>query len=69
MYTLSSCEFIIPYLIIPSIQGSQLRRPSMLNTRYFRFGRKFQLSVRPSGRDFYEENISALEANFGWQEA
>ena len=50
-------------------QGSRLRRPSMLNTRYFRFGRKFWLSVRPSGRDFYEENISALEANFNWQEA
>ena len=41
----------------------------MLNTRYVRFGRKFRLSVRPSGRDFYEENISALEANFGSQEA
>ena len=50
-------------------QGSRLRRPSMLNTRYFRFGRKFRLSVRPSGRDFYEETISALEVNFGWQEA
>ena len=37
--------------------------------RYFRFGREFRLSVRPLGRDFYEENISALEANFGWQEA
>ena len=46
-------------------QGSRLRRPSILNTRYFRFGRKFRLSVRPSGRDFYEGNISALEANFG----
>ena len=54
--------------IIQCKQGSRLRRPSMLNTRYFRFGRKFRLSVRPSGRDFYEENISALEANFGWQE-
>ena len=42
---------------------------SMLNKRHFRFGREFQLSVRPSGRDFYVENISALEANFGWQEA
>ena len=50
-------------------QGSRLRRPSMLNTRYFRFGCKFRLSVRPSERDFYEENISALEVNFGWQEA
>ena len=47
------------------LQGSRLRRPSILNTRYFRFGRKFRLSVRPSGRDFYEGNISALEANFG----
>ena len=46
-------------------QGSRLRRPSILNTRYFRFGRKFRLSVCPSGRDFYEGNISALEANFG----
>ena len=45
-------------------QGSRLRRPSMLNTRYFRFGRKFRLSVGPLGRDFYIENISALEANF-----
>ena len=45
-------------------QGSRLRRPSMLNTRYFRFGREFRLSVRPSGHDFYEENISALEAKF-----
>ena len=45
-----------------------IRRPSMLNTRYFRFGRKFRLSVRPD-RDFYVENISALEVNFGWQEA
>ena len=34
-------------------QGSRLRRPSMLNTRYFRFGREFRLSVRPSGRNFY----------------
>ena len=50
-------------------QGSRFRRPSMLNTRYFRFGREFRLSVRPSGHDFYVENISALEANFGWQEA
>ena len=47
------------------VQGSRLRRPSILNTRYFRFGRKFRLSVRPSGRDSYEGNISALEANFG----
>ena len=47
------------------LQGSRLRRPSILNTRYFRFGRKFRLSVRPLGRDFYEGNISALEANFG----
>ena len=39
----------------------------MLNTRYFRFGREFRLSVCPLGHDFYEENISALEANFGWQ--
>ena len=23
-----------------------------VNTQYFRFGREFQLSVRPSGRDF-----------------
>ena len=58
LLTLSYCKY----------QGSRLRRPSMLNTRYFRFGRKFRLSVCPSGRDFYEENISALEANFGWQE-
>ena len=36
-----------------SIQGSRLRRPSMLYTRYFRFGREFRLSVRPSVRDFY----------------
>ena len=36
----------------------------MLNTRYFRFGCEFRLSVPPSERDFYEENISALEANF-----
>ena len=50
-------------------QGLRLRRPSMLYTRYFRFGRKFRLSVRLSGRDFNEEKISALEANFGWQEA
>ena len=50
---------------IVSTQGSRLRRPSILNTRYFRFGRKFRLSVHPSGRDFYEGNISALEANFG----
>ena len=50
------------------LQGSRLRHPSMLNTRYFRFGREFQLSVRLSGHDFYVENISALEANFGWQE-
>ena len=35
------------------MQGSRLRRPSMLYTRYFRFGREFRLSVRPSGRDFY----------------
>ena len=35
------------------LQGSRLRRPSMLYTRYFRFGREFRLSVRPSGRDFY----------------
>ena len=41
----------------------------MLNTRYFRFGRKFQLAVPPLGRDFHVENISALEANFGRQEA
>ena len=27
--------------------------PSMLYTQYFRFGREFRLSVRPSGRDFY----------------
>ena len=46
-----------------------IRHPSMLNTRYFRFGRKLRLSVRPSGRDFYVENISALEVNFGWHEA
>ena len=51
--------------ILNKFQGSRLRRPSILNTRYFRFGRKFRLSVRPSGRDFYEGNISALEANFG----
>ena len=51
------------------MQGSRLRRPSMLNTWYFRFGHEFRLSVRPSGRDFYVENISASEANFGWQEA
>ena len=25
----------------------------MLYTQYFRFGREFRLSVRPSGRDFY----------------
>ena len=31
--------------------------------QYFRFGRKFRFR-----RDFYEENNSALEANFGWQE-
>ena len=49
-------------------QGSRLRCPSMLNTRYFRFGCEFWLSVRPSGYDFYIENIDALEANFGWQE-
>ena len=36
-----------------SLQGSRLRRPSMLYTQYFRFGREFRLSVRPSGRDFY----------------
>ena len=46
-------------------QGSRLCRPSMLNTRYFRFGREFWLSER----DFYIENISALEANFSLQEA
>ena len=57
-------QFYKLYLCILS-QGSRLRRPSILNTQYFRFGRKFQLSVRPSGRDFYEGNISALEANFG----
>ena len=34
-------------------QGSRLRRPSRLYTRYFRFGREFRLSVCPSGRDFY----------------
>ena len=45
-------------------QVSRLHCPSMLNTRYFRFGREFRLSVCPSGRDFYVENISALEANF-----
>ena len=45
-------------------QGSRLRRLSMLNTRYFRFGPEFRLSVRPSGCDFYVDNISALEANF-----
>ena len=50
-------------------QGSRLRCPRMLNMRYFRFGRKFRLSVRPSGRNFYVDNISALEANFEWQEA
>ena len=50
-------------------QVSRLHRPGMLNTHYFRFVRKFRLSVRRSGRDFYEENISTLEANFGWQEA
>ena len=49
------------------MQGSRLRRPSM-STRYFRFGREFRLSMHPSGRNFYEENISALEANFIWQE-
>ena len=59
----------ISIYILEKGQGSRLRRPSMLNTRYFRFGREFRLSVRLSGRDFYEENISALEANFGWQEA
>ena len=52
-----------------TFQGSRLRCPSMLNMRYFRFGRKFRLSVRPSGCDFYVDNISALEANFEWQEA
>ena len=36
---------------------------------YFRFGCKFLLSVHPSGCDFYEENIPALEANFIGQEA
>ena len=50
-------------------QGSRLCRPSILNTWYFRFGREYRLSVRLQERDFYEENISALEANFGWQEA
>ena len=54
--------------IVLIYQGLRLRCPSMLNTRYFRFGREFRLSVCPLGRDFYEENISALEANFGWQE-
>ena len=39
-------------------QGSRLPRPSMLNTRSFRFGRKFQLSVRPSGREFYEFRLA-----------
>ena len=48
-----------------TLQGSRLRRPSILNTLYFRFGRKFRLSVHPLGRDFYEGYISALEANFG----
>ena len=55
--------------ILLSAQGVRLCLSSMLNMRYFRFGRSFRLSVRPLGRDFYEENISALEANFGWQEA
>ena len=32
----------------------------MLNTRYFRFGRKFRLSVCPLGHDFYEENIIGI---------
>ena len=41
----------------------------MLNTLYLRFGHEFWLSMRPSGRDFYEENSSTLEANFSWQEA
>ena len=50
-------------------QGLHLHCPSMLNMQYFRFGCKFRLSVNPSGRDVYEENISALEANFSWQEA
>ena len=36
-------------------QGSRLRRPSMLNTRYFRFGREFRLSVRSSGCDFMKK--------------
>ena len=55
--------------IMAILQGSRLRRPSMLNTLYFRFARKFRLPVCLSGRDFYEENISALEENFSWQEA
>ena len=53
----------------PYLQGSRLRCPSMLNMWYFRFGREFWLSVRPPGCNFYEENISALESNFSWQEA
>ena len=31
--------------------------------------REYWLSVRLSECDFYEENTSALEASFGWQEA
>ena len=49
-------------------QGLQLRRLSMVNTWYFRFRRECRLSVHPSGHDFYVENVSFLEANFGWQE-
>ena len=36
-----------------SLQGSRLRRPSMLYTRYFGFGREFRLTMRSEGRDFY----------------
>ena len=35
------------------VQGSRLRRPSMLYTRYFGFGREFRLTMRSEGRDFY----------------
>ena len=45
------------YHIINSPQGLQLCRPSMLNMRYFRFGCEFRSSVRPSGGDFYVQNI------------
>ena len=40
----------------------------MLSTWYFRFGREFRLSVCPWQRDVYVDNISALKANFEWQE-